>query len=122
MATDGAVPRAWRCCTTPSFNWCSTTLSNMSTARPTHPMLSAWQSLPREVLAAACSHPLPTSICCSCCPISRRRGESVVEYLLYLLWDLGLKVGHATRSVEQSLKLSRSDITIRTALIDARYI
>ena len=49
-------------------------------------------------------------------------GESVVEYLLYLLWDLGLKVGHATRSVEQSLKLSRSDITIRTALIDARYI
>ena len=49
-------------------------------------------------------------------------GESVVEYLLYLLWDLGLKVGHATRSVEQSLKLSRSDITIRTALIDARYM
>jgi [protein-PII] uridylyltransferase len=49
-------------------------------------------------------------------------GESVVEYLLYLLWDLGLKVGHATRSVEQSLKLSRSDITIRTALIDARHI
>jgi [protein-PII] uridylyltransferase len=49
-------------------------------------------------------------------------GESVVEYLLYLLWDLGLKVGHATRSVEQSLKLSRSDITIRTALIDARYL
>src|SRR5690242_13377125 len=46
-------------------------------------------------------------------------GESVVEYLLYLLWDLGLKVGHATRSVEQSLKLSRTDITIRTALIDA---
>jgi [protein-PII] uridylyltransferase len=49
-------------------------------------------------------------------------GESVVEYLLYLLWDLGLKVGHATRSVEQSLKLSRSDITIRTALLDARCI
>ena len=49
-------------------------------------------------------------------------GESVVEYLLYLLWDLGLKVGHATRSVEQSLKLSKGDITIRTALLDARYI
>jgi [protein-PII] uridylyltransferase len=49
-------------------------------------------------------------------------GESVVEYLLYLLWDLGLKVGHATRSVEQSLKLSRSDITIRTALLDCRFI
>ena len=49
-------------------------------------------------------------------------GESVVEYMLYLLWDLGLKVGHATRTVEQSLKLSRADITIRTALLDARLI
>ena len=29
-------------------------------------------------------------------------GESVVEYVLYMLWDLGLKVGHATRTVEQS--------------------
>src|SRR5262245_11766640 len=49
-------------------------------------------------------------------------GESVVEYLLYLLWDLGLKVGHATRNVEQSLKLARADITIRTALLDSRLI
>lgn len=49
-------------------------------------------------------------------------GESVVEYMLYLLWDLGLKVGHATRSVEQSLKLARSDVTIRTALLDSRLI
>ena len=49
-------------------------------------------------------------------------GESVVEYMLYLLWDLGLKVGHATRTVEQCLKLSRTDITIRTALLDSRLI
>jgi [protein-PII] uridylyltransferase len=49
-------------------------------------------------------------------------GESVVEYMLYLLWDLGLKVGHATRTVEQSLKLARADITIRTALLDSRLI
>jgi len=49
-------------------------------------------------------------------------GESVVEYMLYLLWDLGLKVGHATRTVDQSLKLARSDVTIRTALIDSRLI
>ncbi len=49
-------------------------------------------------------------------------GESVVEYMLYLLWDLGLKVGHATRTVEQSLKLARSDMTIRTALLDSRLI
>ena len=49
-------------------------------------------------------------------------GESVVEYMLYLLWDLGLKVGHATRTVEQSLKLARADLTIRTALLDSRLI
>ena len=49
-------------------------------------------------------------------------GESVVEYMLYLLWDLGLKVGHATRTVDQSLKLARADITIRTALLDSRQI
>jgi [protein-PII] uridylyltransferase len=49
-------------------------------------------------------------------------GESVVEYMLYLLWDLGLKVGHATRTVEQSLKLAQADVTIRTALLDARLI
>ena len=49
-------------------------------------------------------------------------GESVVEYMLYLLWDLGLKVGHATRTVDQSLKLARADMTIRTALIDLRLI
>ena len=48
-------------------------------------------------------------------------GESVAEYILYVLWDLGLKVGHATRTIDQCVKLS-SDITIRTALLDARLI
>jgi [protein-PII] uridylyltransferase len=45
-------------------------------------------------------------------------GESVAEYMLYLLWDLGFKVGHATRTVEQCLKLANSDTTIRTSLLD----
>lgn len=45
-------------------------------------------------------------------------GESVTEYMLYLLWDLGFKVGHATRTVNQCIKLAREDITIRTALLD----
>lgn len=49
-------------------------------------------------------------------------GESVAEYMLYVLWDLGFKVGHATRTVEQCIKLSIADITIRTALLDARLI
>ena len=49
-------------------------------------------------------------------------GESVVEATLYMLWDLGLKVGHATRSVEQCVKLAEGDMTIRTSLLDARLV
>lgn len=48
--------------------------------------------------------------------------ESVVEAMLYVLWDLKLKVGHATRSVEECLREGRADITIRTALLEARYL
>ncbi len=49
-------------------------------------------------------------------------GESVVEFMLYMLWDLGLKVGHATRSVDECLRLARSDMTIRTAVLEARFL
>nr|MCH9764481.1 [protein-PII] uridylyltransferase [Alphaproteobacteria bacterium] len=49
-------------------------------------------------------------------------GESVTEYILYLLWDLGFKVGHATRTVEQCIKLAQSDTTICTALLDTWLI
>ncbi|MGE0845285.1 MAG: [protein-PII] uridylyltransferase [Flavobacteriaceae bacterium] len=47
-------------------------------------------------------------------------GESVVEFLLYMLWDLGFKVGHATRTVRDCIRASLEDMTIRTALLDAR--
>ena len=49
-------------------------------------------------------------------------GESVIEHVLMVLWDLGLKVGHATRTVDQCLKLAHADMTIRTAVLDARLI
>ena len=49
-------------------------------------------------------------------------GEQVVEYLLYVLWDLGLKVGHASRSVDECIRLSKADITIRTSILDARHL
>jgi len=48
--------------------------------------------------------------------------ESVIEFILYMLWDLGLKVGHATRSLGECVRLSKQDITIRTALLEARYL
>jgi len=48
--------------------------------------------------------------------------ESVVEFILYMLWDLGFKVGHATRNIDECVRLSRSDMTIRTAILDHRLI
>ena len=50
------------------------------------------------------------------------RGEQIVEYMLYMLWDMGLKVGHATRSVDECLRQARDDVTIRTALLDSLLI
>ncbi|MER9873360.1 [protein-PII] uridylyltransferase [Mesorhizobium sp. M0195] len=49
-------------------------------------------------------------------------GEQIVEYMLYMLWDLGLKVGHATRNIDECLRLSRTDITIRTSILEARFL
>ena len=49
-------------------------------------------------------------------------GEKVVERALYRLWDLRQKVGHATRSVEECLKQSKSDMTIRTSVLEARLL
>ncbi|MGO9543339.1 MAG: [protein-PII] uridylyltransferase [Rhodomicrobium sp.] len=49
-------------------------------------------------------------------------GESIVESILYFLWDLGFKVGHATRNVDQTIRAAKDDMTIRTALLDARLI
>ena len=46
----------------------------------------------------------------------------LVEFMLYFLWDLGLKVGHATRTVEQCLAEARIDATTRTSLLDARHL
>ena len=49
-------------------------------------------------------------------------GEQIVEYILYMLWDLKLKVGHATRSVDECIRQARADITIRTTILEARLI
>jgi [protein-PII] uridylyltransferase len=49
-------------------------------------------------------------------------GESLIETALYLLWDLRLKVGHAVRSVDECLRLAKGDVTIRTALLEKRFV
>jgi len=48
--------------------------------------------------------------------------EQVIEAMLYLLWDLGLKIGHSSRSLDDMVRMSRGDITIRTAMLEGRYV
>ncbi len=48
--------------------------------------------------------------------------ESVIESALYILWDLHLKVGHSSRTVKDCVRLGREDYTIRTALLEHRFV
>ena len=58
--------------------------------------------------------------------LTPRRGtpwcEQVIEAILYLLWDLGLKVGHSSRTIDDSIRMSKEDLTIRTAMLEGRYL
>ena len=49
-------------------------------------------------------------------------GEQIAESILYCLWDTGLKVGHATRSVDECIRQGKADMTIRTAILEARFL
>ncbi|MBV9348287.1 MAG: [protein-PII] uridylyltransferase, partial [Pseudolabrys sp.] len=49
-------------------------------------------------------------------------GEQVAEAVLYCLWDSGLKVGHATRSVDECIRQGKADMTIRTAILESRFL
>lgn len=50
------------------------------------------------------------------------RAAQIVESMLYILWDLGFKVGQSHRTIDEALKLAEDDITIRTNLLDARHV
>ncbi|MBN8530854.1 MAG: [protein-PII] uridylyltransferase [Alphaproteobacteria bacterium] len=48
--------------------------------------------------------------------------EAFAQDFLTLLWDMGLKVGHAVRPLEDAVMLARKDFTIRTAALESRLI
>jgi len=48
--------------------------------------------------------------------------ETTIEAILYLLWDLGLKVGHSTRGIDDVIRAALGDHTVRTATLEARYV
>ena len=48
--------------------------------------------------------------------------EQVIESMLYALWDLGLKIGHSSRSLDEMVRQARADVTVRTALLEGRHV
>lgn len=48
--------------------------------------------------------------------------EQVIEAMLYLMWDLGLKVGHSSRTISDTMRMAKEDLTIRTALLEGRFL
>ena len=50
------------------------------------------------------------------------RTVALIEAILYLLWDLGLTVGHSVRNVDDIVKMAKADGTILTSLLEGRYL
>ncbi len=48
--------------------------------------------------------------------------EQVIESMLYTLWDLGMKIGHSSRSLDEMVRMAKGDLTIRTAMLECRYV
>lgn len=48
--------------------------------------------------------------------------EALVREIIYPLWDIGLDVGYATRSIKESVNLALEDVEVLTSLLDARFI
>ncbi|MEO8207063.1 MAG: [protein-PII] uridylyltransferase, partial [Chthoniobacterales bacterium] len=48
--------------------------------------------------------------------------EEVIRDVTTALWDVGLKVGHSTRSIAQSIKLANEDMVTKTSMLECRYL
>ncbi len=48
--------------------------------------------------------------------------EQVIESILYTLWDMGLKVGHSSRSLDEMVRMAKGDLSARTALLESRFV
>lgn len=57
-----------------------------------------------------------------CSDTQREHAEIIAQRMLYLLWDLNLEVGYSVRTAKDCVNLAGQDLTIRTALLDARFL
>jgi len=48
--------------------------------------------------------------------------EPIIESILLLVWDSGLKLGHRVHKVDELFEASNSDLTIKTAMLESRYL
>ena len=55
-------------------------------------------------------------------PSNKNELSPLAEQILYPLWDLGLDVSCSSRSINECLKMARSDVQVKTGLIDGRYL
>src|ERR1700758_174444 len=51
-----------------------------------------------------------------------KEAEDVIRQVLYMLWDVGFKVGHSTRSIDGAIKLANSEVTTKTSLLESRFL
>ena len=52
----------------------------------------------------------------------REATQAGISQMLHALWDLGLKVGHSVRTPDEVVRQAKADLTIRTAMLDARHV
>ena len=55
-------------------------------------------------------------------PMKSETRNELISFVLYILWDLGLKVSHSTRTVSQTMKDAKKDINLRTSILDIRNL
>ncbi len=55
-------------------------------------------------------------------PAHKDELNSLVEAILYPLWDTGLEVGHAVRTPDECMDFAAEDFFFRVAMLDARLI
>ena len=51
-----------------------------------------------------------------------KKAEDLIREILYPLWDIGLDISHATRTIKDCINLSANNLEVLTSLLDARFI